>query len=1083
MAAKRKRYPFLFYGVNPSDWFEPEGGAFAYELRFRSAPSSRTTATLTARFRQGLEGHAEALSPFLWAGGRWALVRVRPAAEGPEAAHAAFAAVDRALRQVHALSPLEHAALLDALDLGDDPWDAWTLEEQPAPAPGPRWPHPVALAPDGARLDLPIQEGTDGAARSNTAPAAAAAAGDDDESDDDGDGDGDESDDSASDDASDDESNEAANGGGDEAESGEGGESDESSIAPGRVTFAPLGLARRQKRISPAKPPDEFGEGKIVGTTPAGLAFGWTKRQKRQFTFAWLEHGTLRTTELVASSPGTDVVVRPDGLAALVCPSGKGELWIVSFEDGSARKIWKHPEGDDYFVSIAWAGEGRVVAADFGNLYIVALEGETGRLEKNIGGTSPDGLRSALDGRVLIVSDTDGDAGLTVVGVGPSSFKLLARFEGEFDEPEVGDDGTVIAVRSDGRRYAVRGIEEAYRAAFEGGAAEFIDAPDHEAPADEDLSSPPSPGRPGLLLRRGDDVPRPPALPDNADDLFGDTANVQSTAAGLTFGFVRKPRRPLSFAVLEGGEGGTLRPIALTHSRYGVTMAARPDGRAALTTGPDDHSISEVSFAEGEARLLASELSFHPEALAYLGDDRVAAVGSDSLFLYRRVDGKLEPTARLGTTGTKLYSALGGRFLIVSGWQDPSLKIYGVEGDELRLLVGFSPEIEALVERAGRVYVKPETDRDMYELVELEGAHRLAFSTRDEATYPRLEAYQESLDDDDDDPSSEDEDDDKPPGGHAVEAAPGRVGLRYREGFEPTKLPSMPKDVGKLFGSAGNADFYNGIAYGWKKEARRSFRFAVWREGNFFESPFTATSPSTTVMALRQDGGAALVALANDRELWEVDTHGGQARKLWTVVDEDDELYSIDFLADGHHVVLGTDSVYVLAPAAEGAGSRVLARFGINASDVLVSPDGRAFVLEGVGEGGLYVIGRQGDRFKTLAHFPKTGPDTLREDGGRCFAELDDGAWYELIGIDEAYRAAFESGAPFDDPPPHVVASDDEDEDSDDEDEDSDDSDGDGDGDGDGDDEDSDGDDSEEEEDNDGEDDDEDSDDEDEEDD
>ncbi|HEU4532883.1 MAG TPA: hypothetical protein VFS00_02150, partial [Polyangiaceae bacterium] len=565
--------------------------------------------------------------------------------------------------------------------------------------------------------------------------------------------------------------------------------SDESVIAPGRVTFAPLGRAPRPKRGGAPKPPAAFGEGKVVGTTPAGVVYGWSKRQKRQFAFAWLEGDTLRTAELVAQYPGTDVAIRPDGRAALVCPPGEAALWVVSFDDGSARKVWKHPDGEDYFVEIVWAGDDRVAAIDYGSLYVVALEGEAGRLEKRVGGASPDGLRPALGGKVLLISDTDGEAGLTVVGVGPSGVKLLARFEGEFDGVEVDDDGRAIATRGDGRRYEVRGLDEAHRAAFEGGAAEFVDAPDYQEPEGEDLSSPPAPGRPGLLRRRGDDAPPPPALPENVDELFGNASNVLPTSTGLAFGFVRKPRRPLSFAVVENG---TLRPVARTPSRYGVTMAARPDGGAALTTGPEDHSISEVLFAEGEVRRLASGLDFHPEAIAYLGDERVAVVGSASLFLYRRAAGKLEQAARLGVEGSRLFSALGGRVLVVSGWQDPSLKVFGVEGDELRLLAGFSPEIEALFEQNGRVYVKPEAGNDVYELVGLDEAHRLAFSIRDEATYPLLGPYVEASDDESDDESSDDasddgsDDDDEPPkprGWHAVEAA-GKVGLRYLEGFK-----------------------------------------------------------------------------------------------------------------------------------------------------------------------------------------------------------------------------------------------------------------------------------------------------------
>lgn len=1016
MTTEGKRYPFLFYGANPSDWFDPDGREFSYELCFVEPPPAAARARAEAAFARALGPRATSSSPWLWAGGRWALARVRPTTSKADGARAAFKAAAEALTEVHALTPLEQAALVEAIDLGDDPWDVWTLSERPSPAPGPLWTHSVTLSPGEERPDATPGESDEGPAGEEPAAGAEPAASDD-ESDDD------ESDEPAGDEAP-------------PSSSPEG--SRESSIAPGRVTLSLIGRAAgrgRSKNSPENETPEAFGEGKVLGVTPAGVTYGWSKQQKRLFAFAWLDGDTLRASGLTSAYPTTDVAIAPDGRSALVAPPDKGELWVVSLEDGGARKLWKHPDGDDYFVDIAWTAEGRAVAADYGSLYVVAPDGQ---LEKRVGGTSPDTLRSALGGRVLLVADTDGEAGLSVIGAGPT-LKLLARFDDGFEIEDATAEPPVV--RDDnGRRYELRGLEEALRAAIEG-SPDFLDAPDYAEPEGDDLSVPHAPGRVGFVRRRGSERPELPELPDNAGEFFGETSSVLSNGPGRAFGFVRKPRKPLQFAWLEGE---TLRTASFSHPRYGASLAARPDGGAALATTTDRGSIYEVVFETGEAHKLATGLSSRPDALAYT-DGGVALLDSDVIYLYRRSEGGIERIARLAVEGNAIFSALGGRVIVVSGWQEPLLRVYGVSGDELRLLGGLGARISVLFERAGRVFAKLESNNDVYELVGLDEAHRQAFSSRDDETYPPAKPPSEAEESDDEssDDESESSDDEsgdneeeasKPRGSYAVDAPPGQVGLRYIEGFKSPRRPTVPRDVGKLFGGGNAADIFRDVVYGWKKEGRRAFRFAFYRDGSLSETQFTMASPSSSIMALREpDLSAALASTGDDRTLWEVDARTGQARELWTIEGKDDEFYSVDFLADGHYVVLGTDSTYVLAP--DGQRARVLARMGINAANVIVTPDARAFVLEGAGSEGLWIIGLgPGGRLKSLGTFGELSPNDVYNDEGRCLVELDDDGWYEITGIAEARRAAFEGGGTFEDPPPYAPSSDDSDDDSDDDD-------------------------------------------------
>ena len=73
---EEQRYPFVFFGAAPVDWFELEEDLFSYEIRFVQAPSSDARRSIAEAWERALDPSAvELVTAFVWAD-RWALVRV-----------------------------------------------------------------------------------------------------------------------------------------------------------------------------------------------------------------------------------------------------------------------------------------------------------------------------------------------------------------------------------------------------------------------------------------------------------------------------------------------------------------------------------------------------------------------------------------------------------------------------------------------------------------------------------------------------------------------------------------------------------------------------------------------------------------------------------------------------------------------------------------------------------------------------------------------------------------------------------------------------------------------------------------------
>jgi hypothetical protein len=119
-----ERYPFLFFGVRPTDWIAEYDEAHLYRLKFRKRPDKRKVEAALAE-----------LSAVQW-DGAYALIVV----EEPSQITDMFARVRAGVERVHRAAPLEEVVAMCARgSWGKDPWDAWTVRRRAEPSDGPLW--------------------------------------------------------------------------------------------------------------------------------------------------------------------------------------------------------------------------------------------------------------------------------------------------------------------------------------------------------------------------------------------------------------------------------------------------------------------------------------------------------------------------------------------------------------------------------------------------------------------------------------------------------------------------------------------------------------------------------------------------------------------------------------------------------------------------------------------------------------------------------------------------------------------------------------------------------------------------------
>ncbi|WP_437712694.1 hypothetical protein WMF45_44025 [Sorangium sp. So ce448] len=982
-------YPFAFFGAAPSDWFDLEGDLFSYELCFVAPPDAAARRAVGEAWERALDARAvEHGEPFQWAD-RWALVRVRPAGWSKACIADMARAVQQALTAAHGAHPIEVASLAEAIE-SDSDWDAWSAEQRPEPPTGPRWPVELPRFGGGKRFEAACA--VDPAVEAARAAARAAP-------------------------SEEERSSERAAGDDHDAEEAESSDDDDKP----RVISGGLRLERLPGYKAP-EPPDEqrklFGRRGEVQIAPNGLVFGVAQPKRQPPVPAWIENGELRTAQgdPLATTSGAYLAARDDGGAALIGEDSEA-LWEVVFAEGSVRRLLERAES---FSDVAYGPEDRVLVAG-STIDVYRREGPGVALEGRWDLDSY-GMRSAFGGRLLLLKcfddEDESEDGVTLVGYDGSSMRRLARVRISIGDIVI--EGARVIVEDGGECYELLGLEE-LAARFAAQPESFPELKKSE-PGDEDESASgegdegesasgegddDEESRPEVLegairveRRRSREVPPEPEIERAERDLFGSSSCVSVAPGDRVYGIAKLRRKPATAAWIEGGELKRAEGEALP-SPHGY-IAAREDGGAVLY-GFDYKLVAELSFADGKLRRL-----FEHEAsisdIAYGPEGRVILATGESLDVYRREGEGAVLEQRWGVGGYGLTPALGGRLLLVKSYEgedsEDGLTLVGFDGSKLRRVGRVKASVGDVRIAEGRAFM--DHIGDTYELLGLDAlVERLA-------TSPEVAVYTPSEDDDDDEaPESGPR---KAPEEYAIEPAPGRVGVRYlgKQRPLPEDEEDVPKDVRARFGAGAReieryrpADVY----IGWKKEARRSFVFAVLKDGELIETAVKASSPSSTGL-VNADRSAALVATDGDAKLWWVDLPHGKPVLVhdFSKEESEDEIYTLEALASGR-VIVGTSSETWIFSVSGGA-STLEARGDLDLRVVESAAGGRVAVLEASEGKPIRVWGVYDDGVRTLAELePEPLSFEPSADGKFFFEAVNRLGWYELVHLEDAWEA------------------------------------------------------------------------------
>ncbi|WP_437574604.1 hypothetical protein [Sorangium sp. So ce887] len=984
-------YSFAFFGAAPSDWFDLEGDLFSYELCFAAPPDAAARRAVGEAWERALDPRAvEQCEPFWWAG-RWALVRVQPAGWSKPCIADMARAVQRALTAVHGAHPIEVASLAEAIE-SDTDWDAWSAEQRPEPPTGPRWPVELPRFGGGERFEAACAVDPEVEAARDAARAAPP-----------------------------EEGRSWASEAGDDHDAGEAEASDDDDKP--RVISGGLRLEREPGYKAPeplAEQQKLFGRRGEAQVAPNGLVFGVARPKRQPPVPAWIEDGELRTAQgdPLATADSVCLAARDDGGAALIGEDSEA-VWEVVFAEGSVRRLFTH---DESFSDVAYGPEDRVLLLAGSTIDVYRREGSGAALE---GRWDLDGygMRSVFGGRLLLVKCYDDEDestdGVTLLGYDGSTMRRLARVRISIGDIVV--DGARVIVEDGGERYELLGLEE-LAARFAVQPASFPELKkrepgDQDGDEDQDESASDEGdedegSRPEVLegairveRRRSREVPAEPQIERAQRELFGSTSCVSMAPGGRVYGIAKLRRKPVTAAWIEGGELKRAEGEVLP-SPHGY-IAAREDGGAVLY-GFDDKLVAELSFADGKLRRLFEHEASISE-IAYGPEDRILLAADESLDVYRREGEGAVLEQRWAVSGYGLTPAHGGRLLLVKSYEgedsEDGLTLVGFDGSKLRRVGRVKASVGEVRIAEGRAFM--DHSGDTYELLGLDALVE-RFATSPDA-FPEVAVYTPSEDDDDGDGAPE-SGPKRAPEEYAIEPAPGRVGLRYlgKQRPLPEDEEDIPKDVRARFGAGAReveryrpADVY----IGWKKEARRSFVFAVLKDGELIETAVKAGSASSSGL-VSADRSTALVATDGDAKLWWVDLPHGKPVLVhdFSKEESEDEVYTLEALASGR-VIVGTSSETWIFSVSGGA-SRLEARGDLDLRVVERAAGGRVAVLE-VSEGKpVRVWGVYDDGVRTLAEIePEPLTFEPSADGRFFFEAVNRLGWYELVNLEDAWEA------------------------------------------------------------------------------
>ncbi|EYF08373.1 hypothetical protein [Chondromyces apiculatus] len=1059
-------HPFVFFGVEPSDWFPLEKDLFSYELCFVTAPEPATRRAIAEAFERTLGRAAvETVEPFVWAD-RWALLRLRPSGWSRKDVAAMARAVEKALAAVHAACPLDQVMLAEVME-SDGDWEAWSSEQRPEPLTGPRW--SVELPNAGSAKRFEATGAVDAEVEQVRAQIRAEAA-------------------------------EAGQHGGWQGAGEDEDGGDESARQDGPRTKAPLSVEKLGKE-SPVAIPEEitklFGRYGVTQVAPNGRAYG-LKREKRHLNVpSWVDdNGVLQSVADAGDLPrnaGTPTVAgRGDGGAVLLAFDSEG-VWEAVFGDGTLRKL---VDDDDTMYGLGYGPEGSVLllAGDELRMYRRAGEGTELAQRWDVNGYE---MICAASGRIAIVTESGteegDDDGVTLYGIEGDTLRRLRRVTFSVSQVAVKDDR--VFLNDSGVWFELLGVQAlldglaANPAVFptvdvakdrddsnsdddssddsdgdddssgdsDGDGDDDSDASDDSgsddsgsddrrsddsASEDDDGEQEPEVMEGSLRLER-EEVSSPHgyrAVEPALRSLFGRSSSVVKSPLGKVYGVAKQGRKPSTAAWVEEGE---LQVAAGTLPRDSATLAVREDETAALY-GFSYSGVWELSFAEKQLRPLI-EMDDSLMDAAYGPEGTIFVLLGSTMAVYQREGEAYARTAEYDVNAYELRTMCGGHVLLVKGLTDDdgndTLFVYGYDGRTLRkmgLIRAYS--IVTRIEGSSAFLLDSEHRHRIDGLEELRAQLDLNSESFPEVDLAPTQDDEEEEDDDEDGTP-------RPPKRRAdsfgVEPAPGRVGLRYlgEDRPVPERSDSVTKAVRSAFGTGAKhlerASIAGEAYMGWKKEGKRAYRFAVYMDGQLSETGIVVSDPSM-MMALSWDGRYVAATSAGDSKLWWGEA--GQSSGAVLVHDfgkDEDEVYNVEVLAFGRVVVGTSAQTYLFAVSGGKATLEVSGELDVTGSEAMF--EGRVVALEARGDKPTLLWAICEDGARVLDAFELSSSEWAWREDGRLIVETMGEGWYEFTQVEEAWEAARRdtSGATYPrvalTPPAPAEEKDEDDEDDDDE--------------------------------------------------
>lgn len=494
-----------------------------------------------------------------------------------------------------------------------------------------------------------------------------------------------------------------------------------------------------------------------------------------------------------------------------------------------------------------------------------------------------------------------------------------------------------------------------------------------------------------ILTPARDPGSEPPRPTHSQRARFDRPTVVGATLDGRAFAVVRPKKQSPRFVFTTDEGIVEVEDFDLPHEE--PMICVRDDNGAVLLAFSQD-SLWEVDFATKTAMKLAP-LGDSLYGVAYGPEQRVIVAEGTHLKVLKRHEGAVELERKLQIGAYLLASARNGR-LIATLTHDSDghhVVLLGWHEGSVRKLGRVKCNAEALWAQHGRIFVR-------------------SYETREIATLDRflmgLDASPESFELVPD-VGEKVKGSARKQGAFAVEPSEGAVGLRF-VGSRPKELGAedteVSRDAARLFEYSN--EWYvedEDTVLGWKRQ-RGQKRFAVYDGGRFVESELRAKDPGS-VMTLRWDRSACLATTARDTKVWMVDLRHGRCVPIATF---EDDVKGLAFAANG--LAIAVTARHAILCGVEGRRPGPIGRTELAGEAIAQMYSGRVHVIVTTSSPRVRVWGLFDETLRELATFDLP-PCKLHAREGRVWIEVDDGEWYEVVGVESAWRTAESSPDKF----------------------------------------------------------------------